>query len=86
MRWLLKTGAAMSDTDEYLRRNLNVAKACGAAAGARAILNRLAARKRTPKWLVDAVYDIYSRTKPLSRELAAYRDEVKLNAVGGGKA
>lgn len=63
--------------EEYLRRNLNVAKAAGAAAGARSILNKLGARKRVPKWLTKAVYDIYARAKYLPRELANYRDEAK---------
>ena len=62
---------------EYLRRNLNVAKAIGARAGAEAILKRLEGVRRKPKWLVEAVKGIHERVAPLSRELAAYRDEEK---------
>jgi hypothetical protein len=62
--------------DEYLRRNLLVAKAHGAEAAARTILNRLATRKRAPKWLVKQANDIYSRAKALPRDLAIYRDEL----------
>jgi hypothetical protein len=59
---------------EYLRRNLNVAKAAGANANAEATLKRLRAMQNPPKWLIASLEGIAERTKPLPAELAAYRD------------
>lgn len=59
--------------DEYLRRNMLVCKAVGAQSIAESILKRLAATKRPPAWLVQAVTGIHDRVAPLPRDLAAYR-------------
>lgn len=60
-------------TLEYLRRNMNVCKAVGAHANAKAALKRLQAQKRPAKWLVEYLEGIVSRTEPLAHELAMYR-------------
>ena len=60
--------------DEYLRLNLLHAGSVGAHAGAVKTLNRLRTLKRAPKWLVDALEGIESRTKNLPHELAKWRN------------
>lgn len=60
--------------DEYLRRNLLVAKAIGANANAKVALMRLRTMKRPPKWLLESYEGIISRTDPLSPDLAKWRD------------
>jgi hypothetical protein len=65
------------ETNEYLRRNLNVARAVGAETLARSILARLGSAKRPPKWLVEKMRGIQERVQPLAAELAAYRNQVK---------
>lgn len=62
--------------DEYLRRNLLVAKACGAAAGVRTIQMRLRQTKRPAKWLLMALEEIADRIRPLAGELADHRNEI----------
>lgn len=59
--------------EEYLRRNLNVAKAIGAVANTRVALERLKGTKHPQKWLVAALEGILDRVKPLPHELANYR-------------
>jgi hypothetical protein len=65
------------ETNEYLRRNLNVARAVGAESLAQSILDQLGRMKRPPKWLVEKVRGIEERVQPLAAELAAYRNQVK---------
>jgi hypothetical protein len=60
--------------DEYLRRNLVVAKACGAKAGVSKSLKRLEQMSRPPKWLVRSLQDVLERADPLPAELAKWRD------------
>lgn len=60
---------------EYLRRNLLLASAIGAGAGARVALERLRATKRPPKWLIEALEGIQERVEPLPRALSDYRNE-----------
>lgn len=60
--------------EEYLRRNLLLAKAIGAKAGASTALKRLEMQTRPPKWLVNALRGILERCDPLPAELAKWRD------------
>ena len=60
--------------EEYLRRNLMVAKAIGAHAAARKALERLAGLKRRPKWLMEAFESVRVRTVALPPDLARWRD------------
>lgn len=62
--------------DEYLRRNLLVAKSYGIAANASSALSRLEAQSRPPKWLISALTGIINRNLEIPRELAAHRDEL----------
>lgn len=59
---------------EYLRRNLLHAKACGAKANASTALKRLEMQTRPPQWLVNALRGILERVDPLPAELARWRD------------
>ena len=65
------------EMQEYLRRNLLVAKAHGAHENAMAALRRVEKQKRPPKWLVLALQRIAIRAKPLPKDLARYRDQMK---------
>lgn len=60
--------------DEYLRRNLVVAKAVGAKAGVSKSLKRLEQMSRPPKWLVTSLRGALERADPLPAELARWRD------------
>jgi hypothetical protein len=61
-------------SNEYLRRNLLVAKAIGIEAGAKAAIDRLNRTKKTPKWLITTLTGILERAKELPKDLAKYRD------------
>lgn len=65
----------MRKPTEYLRRNLEVAKAAGAHAGSLAAIKRLLNMKRPPMWLLAKLEGIRDRTEGLSKELAAWRDQ-----------
>jgi hypothetical protein len=67
----------MSDTNEYLRRNLIVAKATGIQSAATVALDRLCNLKRQPGWLVDLLRQIETRAPAVVHEVAEHRDEVK---------
>jgi hypothetical protein len=60
--------------DEYLRRNLLVAKAYGAHAAVRIALARALTVKRMPKWLVEYLRSADERMPDLPPALARYRD------------
>ena len=60
--------------DEYLRRNLIVAKAVGAKAGVSKSLKRLEQMSRPPKWLVASLRGVLERQDPIPEELAKWRD------------
>lgn len=60
--------------DEYLRRNLVVAKAGGIVANSESAIERLSAMKRQPKWLLEVLRGIHDRAAPLPAELAAWRN------------
>jgi hypothetical protein len=59
---------------EYLRRNLEVCKAVGANANAKAAIERLLKMKNKPVWMLVAMEGIRDRTEGLSKELAQWRD------------
>ena len=63
-----------ADMDEYLRRNLLVAKAIGIRANAEAAKARLLATKKPPRWMIDVLNGIVERAKPLPADLATFRD------------
>lgn len=69
------------DLDEYLRRNLLVARAIGARAGVETIRNRLG--RRAPKWLREQLDAIETRVEPLPTDLARWRDLVGPSPVTG---
>jgi hypothetical protein len=60
--------------DEYLRRNLIVAKAVGVKANTRSALQRLEQQAKPPRWLVLALRGILERAEPLPAELAKWRN------------
>lgn len=60
--------------EEYLRRNLVVAKAQGAKAGVSMALKRLEQQTRPPQWLVKALRGVLERQDCLPIELAAWRN------------
>lgn len=60
--------------EEYLRRNLMVAKAYGAKAGVSRSLKRLEQMSRPPKWLVASLRGVLERCDPLPEELAKWRN------------
>lgn len=60
--------------EEYLRRNLQVAKAVGVRGNSKAALERLECMKNPPKWIVEAFEGIHRRSKTLSTDLADWRD------------
>jgi len=66
----------MSESTEYMRRNLLLMDAQEANKRAQDAVKRLQRMKRQPKWLVRAVSAIADRTAPLSADLTEYRDLV----------
>lgn len=82
----------MSQHEEYLRRNLMHAKACGAHANTSAALRRLEMQARPPRWLVKELEGIMRRLEPLPNELAQWRnlapdapEYVKAESAEGGR-
>ena len=59
---------------EYLRRNLVIAKACGAKAEIKITAERLKNTKRVPKWLIASLAAMQVRVEDLPHELAQWRD------------
>jgi hypothetical protein len=59
---------------EYLRRNLLVAKAASAKVDVSMVLARLESQSRPPQWLVNDLRRILERVDPLPGELARWRD------------
>lgn len=66
----------MSETEEYLRRNLIHASAVGMKANAQYALDRLNTHKSAPLWLLDTLAGIVERGEKVCPELAAHRNEV----------
>lgn len=60
--------------EEYLRRNLACAKACGAVAGLDKLRAQLNTTKYQPAWLKKALFEVAKRIESLSAELANWRD------------
>lgn len=60
--------------DEYLRRNLLIAKAIGARAAANVALHRLKKMKNPPKWIIAAFEAVEVRTAELPPDLALWRN------------
>lgn len=65
-----------ADMDEYLRRNLLVAKSIGITANVGVALKRLEEQSMPPKWLIGLLKGIVDRNLLIPRELAAHRDEI----------
>ena len=59
---------------EYLRRNLECAKAEGIRANTRTAIERLLKMKRKPVWMLAALEGIRDRADGLPKELARWRD------------
>jgi len=62
--------------EEYARRNLIAAKACGIRAGIQAAINRLEGTKNPPKWLVQILKNEHLKSHEVCNEAAIHRDEV----------
>ncbi len=60
--------------EEYLRRNIVCAKACGASAAIESALARLCNTKNSPKWLQEKLRAAQSRLLIIPGELARWRD------------
>jgi len=61
--------------DEYLRRNLLVAKAIGIRSNAEAAKKRMLKTKKPQKWIIAMLEGIIERAEQLPGDLAKYRDE-----------
>lgn len=61
--------------EEYLRRNLIHATACGIDAAAKVALDRLKKRKTRPQWLIRHLDSIIERTPTIIAAALQYRDE-----------
>jgi hypothetical protein len=59
---------------EYHRRNIQVARVCGAQAAVDQALERARAVKGTPKWLIAYLESAADRLPGLQSDLAAWRD------------
>lgn len=67
---------------EYLRRNLVIAKACGAKSEIKVVAERLRRTKRPQKWLLASLEAIRVRIEELPEELAKWRDTAPDNPYG----
>ena len=59
---------------EYHRRNMQVARVCGANASVAQALNRARQVKSIPKWLIAYLESANERLPGLQHDLAAWRD------------
>lgn len=59
---------------EYHRRNMQVARVCGANAAVDQALDRARAVKGTPKWMIAYLESAADRLPGLQHDLAAWRD------------
>ena len=64
-------------TEEYLRRNVVVAKAWGVRGGLDYALVRLSKLSRRPKWLFDLLGREYEKMDSIIKETVKHRDEVR---------
>jgi hypothetical protein len=60
--------------EEYLRRNLVIAKACGLKAEIKVTTQRLRQMRRVPQWLFKSLTAMHERAADLPPELARWRD------------
>lgn len=60
--------------NEYLRRNIMVAKSCGAKAEVAISLRRLQSMRHAPKWLLTSLTEMQMRLDKIPDELAEWRD------------
>jgi len=60
---------------EYLRRNLIHCSSIGVRVGLSRVIDRLAATKRPPRWLMDELRGLLDRAGKLPPELAAWRNQ-----------
>ena len=60
--------------EEYLRRNLLVAGACGAGSTIDAALKKLRGQRGAPKWLLKALESVGASVDKLPPDLARWRD------------
>ena len=70
----LARGSGSGSCEEYLRRNLACAKACGAVAGLDKLRAQLNLTKYQPAWLKKALFEVAKRIEPLPAELVSWRD------------
>ena len=70
----LARGSGSGNCEEYLRRNLACAKACGAVAGLDKLRAQLNVTKYQPAWLKKALFEVAKRIEPLPAALANWRD------------
>lgn len=70
----LARGSGSGNCEEYLRRNLAVAKAAGAVAGLDKLRAQLNLTKYQPAWLKKALFEVAKRIEELPPELANWRD------------
>ena len=69
----------MGDPNEYLRRNLVIAKAERARANVLYTLERMIKRDDCPQWLVYHLQNAYDKMDDVIKELVKHRTEVKLH-------
>jgi len=62
--------------NEYLKRNLVVAKAYGVEAGMNRILSRISSHKKPPLWMLIVLEREILKMKSIIESAVAYRDEV----------
>jgi predicted small secreted protein len=62
--------------DEYLRRNLIIAKSVGVCSGIKAVINVLNTRKRKPKKILKILQTISIQSENVNNELIKHRDEI----------
>ena len=64
---------------EYLRRNLIQAGSYGLLAQIDTIEKRASNNKQTPKWLLQAIYELQKRANAIPQELTLWRDSAPDN-------
>lgn len=69
------------DQTEYLRRNLEVAKAFGVISYVETIERRLLFGKRPQKWLLNMLYEMKIRARSIQNELIEHRNEINPNEI-----
>lgn len=70
-----KAGMSAAPHEEYIRRNIVVAKACGLKEEIKVTTQRLRQMRRVPKWLFASLTAMHERAADLPTELAKWRDD-----------